>query len=263
MRTPTAWTVGAVVVFCSSLLGGCATVLTPQAEQMLSAGQTAFRQGDYETTIERMDAFLLQHGKTDAAGKAYCLRGRAKYELNQTDAAREDLIRAAEADDEQTRAQALVTLGDIAYGQGDMALAENRYRDGLTAIDPTDPLFAHGQFRLGCVLQRQGRWSDADQAFNKVIYHRSGSDLADEAARRVHNNAWTIQAGAFAEKRRAENYAERLRRELPSVRTVPDTVDDSLLFLVQVGRYPTYEQAQADLPKVRKQRHDAFITVTR
>jgi hypothetical protein len=36
-----------------------------------------------------------------------------------------------------------------------------------------------------------------------------------------------------------------------------------LLFLVQVGRYPTYEQATSALPGVRKHIRDAYVTVTR
>jgi len=244
-------------------LAGCQAGLSPQAKQLLAQGTDAFGRKQYAQVVEQMNSLIRTYGQSKGIESAYCLRGRAKHRLGDVAAATSDLERAASAKDTAVRAEALVELGDIAYEAGDMALAENRYREALKDIATDDPLFAHCCFRLGCVLQRQGRWDDADRQFNKVIYHAEGSQLAVQASRRVHKTHWTIQAGAFEHKQRAQAEADRLGGESLEVRIWPEKAGKKLLFILQVGLFPTYEQAAAELPKVRKYKPDAFVTVTR
>ena len=221
-------------------------------------------EGNYSQTIQRADEFLMTNARTAQSGRAYYLRGRAKALSHDTDGAMADLQTAIDqAKTKEVLAESYNAMGDVAYWRDDMALAENMYRRGLVYAEPHTPAAGHSNYRLGCVLQRQGRWSEADGALNKVIYHQAGTSLAGQASRRVHRDKWTIQVGAFSEKASADKNARQLAgRSLPAVAR-PESVDHSLLFVVQVGRYPTYEQAAADLVRVRTHQSQAFVTVTR
>ncbi len=253
---------GVGFVTATAMMAGCDAALSPQARELLQGGTDCFERGDYAGTVTQMDTFLRDHARSRGVPRAYCLRGKAKHRLEDIDGARADLTEAADTKDSKVRSEASVVLGNIAYEQDDMALAENMYRQALEEMNPGDPLFGHGCFRLGCVLQRQGRWRDADKQYNKVIYHMEGSDIATQAARRVHRTTWTIQAGAFEQKKRAEADASQLRESSLPAGVKPEAVDRTLLHVVQVGRFPTYEQALAQLAKVRQHRADAFVTVT-
>lgn len=246
------------------MMGGCESTLNPHARELLQSAEISLDDGQYLRTVEYADQFLLSNSRSIDASKAYYLRGRAKAMTHNSEGARADLAKAIDlARDKDILAASQSALGDLAYWSGDMALAENMYRKGLGGLESHTRKAGHANYRLGCVLQRQGRWAEADVAFNKVIYHLPGSDLASRASRRVHRDTWTIQVGAFSEKKVADQNAQDLTKQsLPAV-AKPESIDHSLLFVVQVGRYPTYEQASADLDKVRKLQQEAFVTVTR
>ncbi len=252
------------IAMAAATMGGCESTLTPQARELLHAAEVTFADGEFSQTVEYADEFLKDYSRSTEASKAYFLRGRSKAMTHDGDGARADLAEAIDrASDGDVLAASHNALGDLAYWSDDMALAENHYRKGLSGIEPHTPPAGHGNYRLGCVLQRQGRWTEADVAFNKVIFHLPGSQLASKSSRRVHRDTWTIQVGAFSKKTTADQNAHDLtQRSFPAVAR-PESVDHSLLFIVQVGRYPTYEQASADLAEVRRLQHEAFVTVTR
>ncbi|MDY6913578.1 MAG: SPOR domain-containing protein [Planctomycetota bacterium] len=243
---------------------GCADQLSPQAKQLLQSGCSAYNQGDDEAVIRQMDAFLRDNDSSSHSGKAYYLRGLAKYRLKDLDGAKADLREAlARTDSEDVRAKASLTLGELAYEADDMAMAEHMYRMAQSNIEQGKAPSDHAHYRLGCVLQRQGRWADADIEFGRVTYFFNGSELAKRAGRRTHCTSWTIQAGAFRRKGSATAAAAKLvsKNTLAVSRGV--LYDGKPMFVVQVGRYPTYEQAIAELDKVKSKTGDAFVTVTR
>ncbi len=247
-----------------AVLGGCESTLTPQARGLLQSAEISLADRQYSQTVQYADQFLRSNSHSTEASKAYYLRGRAKAMTRDSEGARADLQTAINmGGDKDTLAGSHNAMGDLAYWSGDMALAENMYRKALGNIAPHTRHGGHANYRLGCVLQRQGRWAEADVAFNKVIFHLPGADLAAKSSRRVHRDKWTIQVGAFSKKTVAdENARDLTEQSLPAVAR-PQSVDHSLLFIVQVGSYPTYEQASADLNKVRKLENEAFVTVTR
>ncbi|MGC9453665.1 MAG: tetratricopeptide repeat protein [Phycisphaerae bacterium] len=246
------------------VLAGCAPEMPPQARELLDSGIDAYEAGDHDTARTRMDEFISQYPRVRGVEEAYYLRGMALYRQEQFDSARRDLRTAAEeADDKLVRARALVALGNIAYENHEMAAAENLYRDALEELEGNQPPRDQALYRLGCVLQRQGRWQEADTQFNRLIYVFEDSRFAELAERRVHARAWTVQAGAFDERSHADSLAEKLRTDGLDAKVLPLLAEEGPRFVVCVGRHSSYEAADGAAGEVRRHEPQAFVTVIR
>jgi len=243
---------------------GCEGPLSPQARQLLQEGYHFYQAGRDAEAIEKLDRFLVDNAKSNRADEAYYLRGLAWSRQKDSAQAKSDFQAAVDTTQNVSlRAKAQVGLGDLAYQEDQMALAENLYRRALGDIEQGQEPSDHAHYRLGCVLQRQGRWAEADVQFDRVVYLFADSELAGLARRRTHSTAWTIQTGAFREKIRADRAAAPLRDIGLSAFTQPLLQDQRPLFVVQVGRFDTYEQAAASLSEVQKHQPDSFVITTR
>ncbi|MBL7133392.1 MAG: SPOR domain-containing protein [Phycisphaerae bacterium] len=255
----------AVAMLCVAGTGlGCNAHLSLRAKGLLHSGNEAYKQGDYQTTVAEMDAFVKEVGRSRRAGEGYYLRALAKLKLNDTKGAKVDFDQAADRTaDTQIRSRCLNALGDIAWDEDDMDQAARCYAEALESTDRGKKPADHSQYRLGCVLQRQGKWHGADLQFSRLDYFFRGSELAMRAARRINCRAWTVQAGAFDEKGKANSAAAKLQRANLSATVEPILSREKLVFVVQVGRYAAYEQAVATLEGVRQHVDDAFVITTR
>jgi len=258
-----AWKLLAAGTSLSAVLG-CANTPSPQAKELLTGGSQAFSRGDYAVAVEKTDAFLRDNSAKIGADEAYFIRGLAKYNLKDLPGARSDLNEALNRTKlKQVRVQSLVALGDIAWDLDDMALAERHYRQALDDIEDGKAPSDHARYRLGCVLQRRGAWDDADLQFSRVVHFFGTSELGKQAARRSRCRAWTVQAGAYRDKARADLAAKSLQAQNLPAKVEALAEDGNLLYVLQVGRYVQYEQAVAAMPAVKKLQTDAYVTVTR
>ncbi len=251
------------------VFSGCTNELSPHGRELLQNASDAYARGDDKTVIGHTDSFISQYGKAAEVGEAYYLRGLSRYRMKDLAGAQSDLNQAASlSGGRQLRGKAYAALGDLAYEQEDMALAEHMYRNSINllqegpksgGVKPLDQAL----YRLGCVLQRQGRWAEADAQFDRLIYLFESSDFAKRASRKVRCTAWTIQAGAYKDRARAQAAVRQLKNDgfAPAEQLVK--VDETVRFVVNIGRFPTYEQAKAELQNVQQHRRDAFIETTR
>lgn len=258
-----AWTC-AIVACVLSGAGGCVQQVTPEAEQLLIDSKAAYARGDDAAVVRDTSSFLAGFDKTNLAEVAYYLRGLSRYRQGELGSAKSDLkIAASSADRQDVRMKSLKALADLAFEEGDVDWAEGLYGQALAEVKPKKPPADEIRYRLGCVLQRKGRWDEADEQFDRVAHVYAGTEVARRAQLRLRCRAWTVQAAAFGRKDLADAESARLRgQQLPAV-TRSVISGDSLRFVVQVGRYATYEQAAAALPAVRRHRGDAFVTSTR
>ncbi len=255
---------GLAVVLLMAGLAGCQGALSPQAEQLLQSGYAASSRADHQAVVAKMDAFIAQNDRSRRADEAHYLRGLAKYGLEDRAGARADLAEAVRrTDHDELKGKAYLALADLDWDGGDMAGAENAYREALANLSERQPPADHAYYRLGCVLQRQGRWEQADIQFSRVLFLLGDSELAQRARRRIHSTAWTIQVAAYRQKARAVSTAEGLQAKGMSANVKSALSEAAVLFLVQVGRYPTYEQAELALPSIKADWQDAFVTDTR
>lgn len=257
------WTIATICSAAVLAVPACNGALSPHGDQLLSDATVAYQAGNDRLVVERMDAFLEAYGNTRHAGRGYYLRGLARYRLKDLPGAKADLAAAEKMGEKGYILDAQTALGDVAYECGDMALAAEAFGRALARLEEGKPPADHAHFRLGCILQHQGRWSEADEHFFRVMHYFDGSEMARRARRRAQATAWTVQIGAFEQQANADGAARKLIGQgLPAfVRTV--TEDDKLLFLVQVGRYAAYGEAAAGAAELKRHHRDAFVTTTR
>ncbi len=254
----------AALAMAMAALAGCNAQMPPEAQQMLTVGLDAYEAGDDDAVIEGMDRFIAEYPRVRGVEQAYYLRGLTHYRADRIDLAWSDLAEAVgRSDDGVLRAKARVTLGDIAYDGDDISEAEDHYRRALDDVGQEQAPADHARYRLGSVLQRQGRWREADLHFNRVIYAFPHSRFAAPAERRVHARAWTIQAGAFNQRSNADVLADTLRAAGLDAEARATLAESGPRYVVQVGRYDSYDAAAAALENVHRHEPQAFVTVTR
>lgn len=243
---------------------GCMARIDPQTQTRLDATLSAYQAGDDDQTVARAEGILADHPTGPAAMQARYLRGQALYRKGQYGPATEDLAevaRSARSDD--LRRKALDTLGEIDFRRGLLDSARTRLEAAVEAQPPGRRPADHAHYRLGQIAQRQGLWDEADQHFQKVIYYFADSELASRARLLTGARAWTVQAGSFTDRDRAETAAEKLRKAGFEPTVYPTVRNGSLMFLLQVGRWDRYEQAETQRDAVRAVRPDAFRYPTR
>lgn len=253
-----------IVAGCIGLAGCGEEPMTVESVSLLRAGKGAYETGDDRRSINRLDAYLTRFERTTGADEAYYYRGLAHYRLGETDAARQDFTTAAARTSRpDLRARANLALGDLAYEVADMASAEQMYRLAVDDLDRSKPPTDHALYRLGASLQRQGRWTEANVVFDQLIGDFWDSALADRARRRIRASGWTVQAGAFRTRDRADALAADLRGGPVEPFIVPESVGGELYYLVRVGRFRTYETAGEILGGIQAVAGGAYVTVTR
>ena len=256
-------------IICLCVVGlvsaGCAPDMGGRARRALLLGYEAYGRGDNQAALRYSSSFLTTHAYTDGAGEAHYLRGLAADRLGDRPTARADwmlALKRTRSDD--VRAHVFLAFGDVAYESDNLPMAEKMYRKSLSLARQRREPAQHAWYRLGHVLQRRGRWRDADECFGRLIEHFGESDRATQARRRLHAGAWTIQAGAFARKSNADALARKLSRRGLAAATAPrHATGRDVHHIVSVGRYDTYEQAEQTLTAMVRRPTGAFISVTR
>ncbi len=228
-------------------LAGCVDQITPQAQQQLDAGRSAYMSGDDAKTIRTLNEFLAANSRSKEVDLAFYFRALAKFRTNDTAGARADFIevinRTGRSD---LKGLSLKGLGDIAFDAGDMALAEASYRQALGQLDHTRKPIDEIRFRMGVAMQRLSRWNEADLQFARLMEQFKDSPLAARAQRLVHATAWTVQAGAFDERSRALAQVNRLSAAgIPSGIVVFVQTPSGPKFAAQAGRLDSYAEAAA------------------
>ncbi len=253
------WLAGA-----AALAGGCAGTVSPEGKKLLLAANSAYQSGDDAAAAQAASRFLQMHPQAEEAGEAHYIRGMSELRQGQEAAGRADLLSALRfAKRKDLIALAHAKLGELAYDAGNMAQAETQYRAVLPNTPAGAPPADEAMYRLGCILQRQGRWGEADRFFDKVIHLFDGTELAKRSAIRIRATHWSVQVGAFATPAPAEELRARLARTGLPARIDLELREGQMLRLVRVGSYRTYSQAEAELPKVQAIRRDAFVTAAR
>ena len=254
----------ATVVSLAALSAGCNTVVSPEAKGYLQTADTSFRHENNKAAIESSSRFIQMYPRLEESGEAYYIRGLARCREGQISAGKDDLQIALTL----TKRKDLVALvhcrlGDMSYQSGEMATSEKHYRTALEYVRHGAPPADEAMYRLGCILQREGRWGEADLFFSKVVHFFDGTALAERAADHSHAVQWSIQAAAMSNVTSARHLRGRLRHVGLDARTDLELKSGRVMRLVRVGSYRTYGQAQADLGKVRRIVSDAFITSAR
>ena len=249
---------------CLVISAGCNGVVSPEGAALLKSADAAYRRADDTAAIASATQFLQMHPRLQESAEAYYIRGLSRRRMGETAAATADLEAAADlAKRKDVLVRAHLALGELAYEGDDMAAAEKHYlavtENCRDKASPEDEAL----YRLGSVLQRQGRWSEANKYYSKLGHLFPGSELAKRGADRIRADRWSIQAGAFAGVDAAQNLERKLRTAGLAVRRQADLRGGKRLWLVLIGSYATYKRAEADLERIKETSKDAFIAPVR
>jgi tetratricopeptide (TPR) repeat protein len=215
-------------VFLST--AGCKSAAGPGA---LETAVADYRSGRYvQAQEEALRAHRTLHGTE--AGQAAYVAGLCAYQRADLEGARQWLSRAADSADPTTRGQAQAALGLTLERQGRHREAAARFEQAAAALDGPDARQA--AFHAGLAHQAGGEERRARQWFG-------------EAESPGGSYGFTLQVGAFRDRRRAEQAAGEAgalaqRHGLGRVRIVPRTDGRGhTLYLVHLGRFATRNEA--------------------
>jgi len=243
---------------------GCNPKISAEGRRYLQAADKAFRQHDDPSAIEACTRFIRMYPHAEQTGEAYYIRGLARIRLGETLQGKADFIKALELTKRKDLiALAHCRLGELAYRAGQMDEAKIHYKSALKAVPQGASPADEAMYVLGCILQREGKWIEADVYFDRVIYLFRDSPFSKRASQRVHARGWTVQAGALSRVEMAKVLEKKLQRKGLPARMDADLKEGKLLYVVYIGSYKTHNEAQRELVRVRKIASDAFITPVR
>jgi tetratricopeptide (TPR) repeat protein len=257
-RAAAASLVGVVVM-------GCQPSTPAGAQKQLDDATAAFASKDYPRAIREADAVIAATPTGPAAVDAYYIKGRALEDTvskgnaeaaANLNAARQAYTQAlAAGPNPQQEGLIRASLADVCYWQDDYATAADEGRKA-------EPLLkAPGQkawvlYRLGLSLQRQGRFVEADQTFNKVIATYPNTEQARRAEARKEMRAFVVQLATFSGRAGADKLSADIRKAglTPQV-----LVDPQGRHVVSVGPLVSYDEARGVKAKFAAQYPDAVI----
>ena len=116
-------------------------------------------------------------------------------------------------------------------------------------------------YRLGQALERTGRWADARAKFQRVVNEFPTGPVTPNARRRLALNLdhFSIQCGVFQKKENATRVAADLGRQRFASGVYRDARPEGDHWVVRVGRYSTYAEAQDALARIKSHVADAVI----
>lgn len=241
-------------------LAGC-TSLPPAERETLRQASALYERGDVGAATARLDRLIRDYNRTDEIAEAYYIRGLCRTRSGELAAAAEDFsatVARSKRPDLTGRAKA--SLGSIAWQQGDWTRAAELYSAAVGDL-PDQPPTEQILLNAGLAMQRAGRWREATFQFARILRSFPDSPAAAEARRLAAwpHDYFTIQASAFNSTGAAGKEAAKLQaRGLESsYESLPR--DGRPLWIVTVGRYPTYAPAAEALAHVRQVAPRAFI----
>ena len=252
----TVWAMCILTIF----LCGCSQ-LPPEAIQLLESAKRCYDAQRYDQAVANLDKFLAIYGTGQPAAEARYIRGLSLVKKGQLRRGRADLERTLAASKcPELMAKAHVAVGSLDWADGRTDAAVEHYRqalDGLEDRPPKDVVL----YRLGTELQRQGQWAQARRHFAEIIDRYQHSKVNKAARLRFSwtYKFFTIQAGAFKDRRRAQQQVKKLRRVGLAAEQRLDARSGRPLYVVQVGQYDTFAKARAELPRVRRAAGEAII----
>ena len=235
-------------------LGGCAAgPLDKVSSSLFTAGYDSFRAAKFADAERQFTQVISRNPGNASLSEVYYFRGLSRLKLGRREQAKSDFRQGATSyGRELTQIYSAVALANLEFEESHDKAAADLYKQALDHPVKDLPLDAI-LFRLGVSSQRLGRWQQADDAFARLVSKYPESPLAPEARRRFQASYFTVQAGAFAERKNAEALVDRLKQKgFPASPTVVAS-QGKTLHLVNVGRYRTYREAESVAAQLKGQ----------
>jgi tetratricopeptide (TPR) repeat protein len=246
----TAW-IGLVIAW--GALAGCESGVKTTELKMIDA-ERAFDKGDYAAAATAIDQYLTSDPSAEDRAAALYLKALVDVRVGRRADAYADARTAASLSKSgDTSWRANFVLGTLHFEDGDWASASRAYEAALRVGPAVSPLDV-ALFRTGQCLERLGRWSESRVRFAEVARRFPRSNLAEAARRRASLNAsqFAIQCGVFSARPNAETYMGTLRQARLQPYVLSERKNGADAYVVLVGRYGRYEEAQRALQDVAR-----------
>lgn len=256
-----------IVLLCAvATAAGCSKgPLNKEGRRLFWVAHKNLEQGRYQEANRDFTQVIARNPNSWALSEVFYFRGLTRLRMGHRSEAKADFRQGASRYGRQlTQVYSAVALANLEYEEGNDPLAVHLYKQmlkGDLGQTPVDAVL----FRLGVSLQRLGLWREADDTFAHLIDKYGDSDLRPAARRRFQASFFTVQVGAFVDRRNARSLAAKLR-----ARKWPVTVGvaagrtarmgkDKTYHTVSVGRYRTYLDARAVARKLKAKGHSVVI----
>ncbi len=254
MRSPSRFVYLALLT--TLFVAGCES--TPSTTS-LNLAQRDYQAGRFESAHRHALKALKTPNNADRYQAAY-LAGLSSYQLGNLDQADQHLLLALKATNSQTQASAKAMLGTIRLEQQRPLDAANLYKDAALALKGSDARQA--AHRAALAYQQAG-----DETQAETWFARASGGLIERSylpAGTPDMTEFSLQVGAFRERRRAQNAADDAAElakdiDIGSVRVIPRLNDRGQeLYIVQVGLFATRQEASR--AKARLGRLEYIVT---
>lgn len=244
------------------LLAGCESGMSAADHHSLVEAARFVEQGQCAQALPRLDGILREHPQAPEAAEAHYLRGLCRARVGQAQPAAQDFIQAVDraAGRRELLAKARASLAMIHYGWGNWDRAADLYAQVVDELDdnpPSDLIL----FYAGVSMQRAGHWSAARRQLARILNAPAlrGRPIARDAYLKAswRYNYFSIQVGSFQDAPHAEAGVRAFAAR--GLDTWQELREATGRWMVLTGRYTTYAEAAAALPRVKKFQADAHV----
>jgi len=223
---------------------GCASIDSPSYIRDYNAGRhaTAYRGATQAATLK-------QGADREQAA---LIAGLSAHALGDTINATAWLTPLLQSSDHSVSGRAAAALGLIAQKRGDQQRAASLLSQASLSLSGDDA--AQAGLHAGESLTALGQRDAARRAYQRAFGQAKDRDLKQTLTDRLNNHRYTIQLGAYADRRNArraahEHAAVTAGLGLGAPRIVQTIEQGRTLYLVQAGSFRT--QAEADRIRAR------------
>jgi hypothetical protein len=139
--------------------------------------------------------------------------------------------------------RARIGIADTARGGREFSRAAERYSQ-LLADGGRNGDSAELMYKLGLARQQEGRWSDADQLFDRLRQNYGQSPFAQRAAeQRGIPHFFSLQIAAYDDRDTAEKKRVQIEGKGHAAIIVPSTRGSTPIYCVRVGSFASRGKA--------------------
>ncbi len=250
-----------LLLFAAVALLGCEAGLPRDQQALLNEGRAAYERREYTRAIGQLDRFLEVARQEPQIATALYLRGMSHAQGGRRTQAYTDLKNAVQRGaDTDAGWRASVVLGTMYFEEERWAESANAYATGVPRMPDADGK-DRALYHWGLACERAGRWSDSREPFSQLARRFPSSQYASAAARRLtqHPDFFAVQCGAFSVASNANNLVDQLRRNNLSAYVRRERRERGEMYVVLVGRYPSFSEARRQLEHVRTYAPKAVI----
>lgn len=247
-------------VLLVGFVSGC-TELPGSAVKELDDAAAEYRAQRYDAALSRLDKILHDYPEQKGCEEAYYLRALCRVGQSNKTGAMSDALACIKYSQQQIlTAKAHALAGALLYETGRTSDALPHLAAALRAR-PDAPAADLVRYQYALCLQRQGRWREAKAEFTAVSGRYPQSTVAEfsRRARDWPHEFFSIQCGAHRDQAAAAKLKETLTKAGLSARIETRQVSGEQLYLVYVGQYAGYEQAQAAVAGVQRKVSGAMV----